>query len=170
MPSVEELEAALAELKAQKQHVVANSVPQQQTEDRYAVTTWAETEFDFKTPSGQLCRLKKVDIAELAEAGILDQVTRLPGVAAETVREAEGAPPVKAEELPSRETIRLTVDVVNVLLPLVVVAPRIWPIPEDGKRLPDRIYVDSVEIVDRIAIMNRVLGDLQKLDNFRPQS
>jgi hypothetical protein len=188
MPSVEELEAQLATARAQQeQRIIGNSVPEERKlprrEDgtlgdgsKYAVTAWGETEFDFRTPSGQLCRLKKADVAELAEKGILDQVTRLPGVTAGVIATAEGQPPQKADTMPDRETIKTVIDLVNILVPMVVVAPEICPLPEPmadgspGPREEGRIYVDSIEITDRIAIMTRVLGGLQKLDAFRVES
>jgi hypothetical protein len=173
MPSVEELKRQLAAAEAAEQQVVSNSTPQQSSTpvDRYVATSWGELEYDFTTPSGQLCRLKKLDLTELAEAGILDKVTRLPGVVGGVIAKAEGQPPQPEShpgEMPSRETIATVVDVVNILVPLVVVAPRIEPLPAEGEeRFPGRIYVDSIEIADRIAIMNRVLGTVARLDSFR---
>jgi hypothetical protein len=181
MPNVEELERQLAEARATQAAEAAASTQTNiqtfpnpaapETTSPYAVTSWGSPFFDFKTPSGQLCQLKKVDVAELAQAGILDQVSRLPGVAGELIAKAEGQPPTVEPVLPDKDTIAAVVDLMNVLIPLVVVQPKIWPLPEgDETRKPDRIYADSVEIADRIAIMNRVLGGLQKLDSFRIES
>jgi hypothetical protein len=191
--TIQELEAELVTLRQQdQQHVIGNSVlsPDEKEAklsraifpnevplvEKYAVTAWGETEFDFTTPSGQLCRLRKADVAELAEKGILDQVTRLPGVTAGVIATAEGQPPQKADAMPDRETIKTVINLVNVLVPMVVVAPEICPLPEPladgspGPREEGLIYVDSIEITDRIAIMTRVLGGLQKMDAFRVES
>ena len=175
MPSVEELKAQLAEAEEAERRTVSNSVPQTakaEQSDPYAVTSWGETEYDFITPSGQRCRLKKLDLAELAETGILDQVTRLPGVTADLVEKSSGQPPSAKpdDDMPDRETIKTVVELVNILVPLIVVKPQIFPIVEDEDRVPGRIYVDSIEITDRIAIMERALGGLVKLDSFRKQS
>ncbi len=175
MPSVEELERQLAEARAAEvKQIVSNSVPQHGESDPYAVTAWGQTEYDFVTPSGQRCRLRKLDPAELAEAGILDKVTRLPGVTAGLVEKSSGQPPAPEpdpEAMPDKETIRALVDLVNVLVPMVVVKPSVAPIPEnDEERVQGVVYVDSIEITDRIAIMERSLQGLAKLDSFRKQS
>lgn len=185
MPTVEELKSQLfeAEVAAKQAALVAaqtnlpGSAPApaqaEVPSDPYAPKVWLSNTFDFLTPSGQLCQLKKVDVAQLAEKGILDKLTRLPGIAAAQVAKAEGAPPEKAvdPELPDTETIKAVLEAVNVLVPLVVVQPHVWELPAEGEpRVPERIYVDSIEIGDRIAIMHRVLGGLQDLDKFRQQS
>jgi hypothetical protein len=185
MPSVEELERMLAEAKRTstqtniptfpnlQNDVVIFPSPSPQSEvaaNPYAATTWGSNEYDFKTPTGQLCRLKRLDVAELAKAGILDRVTRLPGLTAELVARSEGQPPA-AEVMPDKETIETVLEVLHVFLPIVVVQPQIWPLPADGEeRKPERIYVDSIDIVDQVAIMTRALQGLKALDSFRPES
>jgi len=176
MPSVEELEAALAKARAEEQLVqVSNSVPAERPQkpasdgqsDPYAAVSWGEDGYDFRTPGGQLCRLRDAPIEELAASGILNRVTRLPGLTDDLVRKAEGQPPEKVE-LPPTETITALVEVVNVLVPMVVLKPQIWTLPPEGEeRVEGRIYVDSIPLVDRIAIMERVLGGLVKWDKFR---
>jgi hypothetical protein len=175
MPSVEDLKRQLAEAEATQAAEAARStqyniptVKPAEEPDRYSVTSWGETEFDFRTPSGQLCRLKKLDLAELAAAGVLDRVSRLPGIAGALVAQSEGQPPAKEPEKIDADTIKTVVDMTNVIVPMVVVAPKIEPLPEEGEeRFKGLIYVDSIEITDRVAIMNRVLGGLAKLDSFR---
>jgi hypothetical protein len=49
-------------------------------ENKYAATTWGHsTEFDFETPSGQLCRMRRIDPTKLISMGILDQLDFLSG-------------------------------------------------------------------------------------------
>lgn len=139
--------------------------------DPYAPSVWGSDEFDFVAPSGQRCRLRRLQIEALVEAGILDKVSRLPGLAEELVEKAEGAPPAK--EIPSREQIRAVVEICNELLPLAVVRPTISRMPDpeaedpkDRERQPGRIYPDSVDIWDRVAIMERLLKGVKALDRF----
>lgn len=171
MPSVEELEKALAAARiAQDQQVIANSVPQAEraATDKYAATSWGGAEYDFTTPSGQLCRLRRLPLEELAKTGVLDRVTRLPGLTAELVTKAQGLPPSAEAELPPVEHIEAIGEVVNAIVPIVVVEPKVYAIPPEGEeRVNGLIYVDSIDFVDRVAIMNRVIGPLAKLDNFR---
>lgn len=179
MPSVEELEAALKEARAAEELVqVSNSVKSERAQkpasdgqsDPYTPVAWGEDGYDFRTPGGQLCRLRDAPIEELAASGILDRVTRLPGLTDELIKKAEGQPP-ESLDLPPAETISALVEVVNSLVPTVVVKPKIWQLPAEGEqREVGRIYVDSIPLVDRIAIMERTLGGLVKWDKFRHQS
>lgn len=175
MPGDRSIEELRAELAAAEE--AARSMPTQTNSpgsvpdpapasDPYAPTTWAVNEFDFVTPSGQRCRLRKLPIEELAKAGILDKMTRLPGFADQLVKKAEGAPPEPV--MPNDEQIRLVTELVDILTPLVVVQPQVWPLPPEGdQRVIGRVYVDTVEFMDRVAIMNRLVGTVQSLDNFR---
>ena len=185
MPTVEELQAQLDVLRAEQDpRVVANSAPAAPPEqaqeapsngpsDPYAPTAWGATEYDFITPLGQRCRLRTLPLERLAEAGILDKLTRLPGIAEELIAKAEGQPP-QPEQMPDAQTVETITEVVNKLIPIVVVAPVISEVPDpeaedpaDRERVAGRIYVDSIDLRDRIAIMNRAVGPLVKLDSFR---
>jgi hypothetical protein len=137
--------------------------------DKYAVTTWGESEYDFRVPSGQLCRMKKIQPQELAGTGLLDRITRLPGLAEEQVRKAEGQPPTPA--MPEAEQLKTMVSLLEELLPLVVVKPKLHPNPLNGEdKVPGRVYVSDVDLADQIAIMERAVGGVAKMDNFRQQS
>jgi hypothetical protein len=169
MPSVEELEVALAEARAKASQKVAVE-PVTADSDPYAPVVWGGAEYDYRTPSGQLCRLRRLPIEELAKKGILNQISRLPGLTAELVTKSQGLPPEK-QEMPTDEHISVITEVVNKLTPIVVVAPKVWPLPEDGEeRVDGRVYVDSIDFTDRVAIMHRVVGPLTGLDSFRDQS
>lgn len=44
----------------------------------YSLTSWtASTERDFKTPSGQMCRIKDLGLEEMSEVGLIDQMDTL---------------------------------------------------------------------------------------------
>lgn len=143
-------------------------------EVRPAAQVWGSTEFDFTCPSGALCRMRKLMPEAMVEAGILDKVATLPGVAAEVIEKAEGAPPKPAGpfgELPSKEDMRAIIEVLEVLVPMVVVEPRVYPNPPAGEeRVAGRIYTDSIELQDRIAIMERAVYGVKKLEPFRAGS
>lgn len=175
MPGDKSIQELRAELEAAEE--AARSMPTQTNlpgsvpdtapgTDPYAPTTWGSNEFDFTTPSGQRCRLRKLPIEDLAKAGILDRMTRLPGLADQLVKKAEGAPPEPV--MPNGDQIEIVTELVDILTPLVVVQPQVWPVPaEDEQRVTGRVYVDTVDFMDRVAIMNRVVGTVQSLDNFR---
>jgi hypothetical protein len=147
---------------------------------RYSPTSWGSSEFDFVTPSGQMCRLRKIPEIELLEAGILDKITRLPGLAQQLVDRASGIAPTPEMDLKviseNRETLEALLEIVDKLTVLAVIKPTIHAVPvadETGEikgRNPDWIYIDSVDLMDRIAIMNRSLAGLKAMDSFRNQS
>lgn len=142
----------------------------EQPSDPYAPTAWGSNEYDFTVPSGQLCRMRKLRPEELIKAGLLDKVSQLPAYAEELVQKAEGVQPQK-QSMPTAGELEQLVDILDKLLPLVVVRPKLWPAPaEDEPRVPGRVYVDDVELGDRIAIMERAMGGVAKYENFRQES
>lgn len=123
--------------------------------------------FDFTCPSGQTCRLRPLEPQELLEKGLLDQVTRLEGLAASLVDQAEGKPPA-AKRLPTREELTSVLDVLNLVIPLAVAEPTVLEIPETGQdRHPDGIYADDIDLEDRMAILEESLKGIKALDRFR---
>lgn len=133
---------------------------------------WAENakadgkeEFDFTAPSGQVCRLRKLTPEMLLPLGILDRVTRLEGLADNLVQQAEGQPPT-VSEMPSQEDFELLLETLNLLVPIAVAQPRIYA--NNDKDAPEgSIRVYHIELNDRVAIMERSLKGLAKLDRFR---
>lgn len=167
MQTVEELEQQLAEARANSTQTNVPTIP---TADPYAVTAWGQVEYDFQVPSGQLCRMRKLLPEELVKEGILDQLTRLPGLAQVEIDKAEGARPASLDQMPSGSDITALLDVLNKLIPLVVVQPKVYADSEGESREPGRVYVSDIELADRIAIMERATGGVQKFDAFREQS
>lgn len=121
---------------------------------------------DFVTPSGKLCRVRDMPVEKLAALGILDQLTRLPGITEGVVNKAEGMPPEKMRQ--GIEQLVTISEMLNRVVPLIVMKPTVWALPEEGEeRQPGRIYVDSISLPDRIAILNEAAGGVMKFDNFR---
>lgn len=137
--------------------------------DPYAPSVWGSNEYDFTCPSGQTCRMRKIPVEKIVSSGVLDKITRLPAVAQEQIDRAEGMPPKKvADAMPKPEEMEALLDTLNILLPMVVVKPEIYSAPEEGQeRVVGRIYVDSIELEDRIAIMERAVGGVRNLEAFR---
>lgn len=125
---------------------------------------------EFVAPSGQRCLLRKVGPETLLEAGILDQVTRLEGLADELVKSAEGAPPT-AKRVPTREEFGELLHVINTIVPLAVEQPRIYADGAFNERPDDEpedvIYVSDIDLADRVAIMEEALKGIRALDRFR---
>lgn len=138
---------------------------------RPAAEVWGSTEYDFECPSGAVCRMRKLTPETLVEHGILDKIATLPGYSAEVVERAEGAMPKPQDAMPSKEEVSTIVSVLEILVPLAVVEPRVFPKPAaDEERVQGRIYTDSIELMDRIAIMERAVQGVKRYENFRPGS
>lgn len=151
--------------------------PPQALAPRPAAEVWGSNEFDFVCPSGAQCRMRKLMPERMVEKGILDKVTTLPGIVAEVVEKAEGAPPKPKEDMPTSQELSAVLEVMEILIPLVVVTPEVFPVPttDDPNGTPEprvlgRIYTDSIEIQDRIAIMERAMQGVKVFEPFRAGS
>ena len=136
-------------------------------------SAWAQAKAsrgkDFTTPSGQVCKMQPLRPEMLLAEGILDKVTRLEGLADELVKRAEGTPPEK-QKMPSKEDFQELLDLVNTVVPLAVVEPKVY---RDDEELPpdapgDIIRVSDIDLEDRMAILNEALSGIKAFDNFRP--
>lgn len=150
--------------------VVAPPAPPSAPQAVPAAEVWGSNEFDFTCPSGATCRMRKLMPERLIEMGLLDKLTVLPGIAAEVVDKAEGAPPKKIGdvEIPDKHELGQMIELLNILVPMVVVVPEVHPVPTDGsERVVGNIYTDSIEMSDRVAIMERAVHGVKKLEPFR---
>jgi hypothetical protein len=146
---------------------------------RPAAEVWGSSEYDFVCPSGAQCRMRKLVPEKLLEHGILDKVSSLQGIVAEVVDKAEGMPPKAAVlgDMPSKKEFEAVIKVMEVLLPLVVVQPQVYAVPTSDdpavlppERIVGRIYTDSIELMDRIAILERAMSGVKMLEPFRSGS
>lgn len=120
---------------------------------------------DFTCPSGQTCKLRPLAPERLLEHGILDQVSRLEGIAASLVDTAEGAPP-SAQHMPTAEEFGALLKLINTVVPLAVVEPQVYA--DDASDAPDgAIRVSDIDLEDRMAILEKSLSGVKALDSFR---
>lgn len=121
----------------------------------------------FTCPSGQTCRLRPVSPDRLMLEGILDNVNHLEVLAQKLVGEAQGLPPEKATT-PTREDFAELLTVINKVVPMAIVEPKVYPDPEDGEAFEDGIlYISDIDLDDRMAIMAEALKGIRALDRFR---
>ncbi len=123
--------------------------------------------YDLELPSGRKCFMRDLGVKDVARAGILNQVTRLEGLADKLVRVGNGEPPKPEHELGEKDMIEMT-ELIEKIIPMAVIKPTISPMPAEGEsKVVGKIYPDSISLGDQIAILNRSLGELAKYDSFR---
>lgn len=166
------------------------------TTDPYVVTSWGSNEFDFTCPSGQTCRMRKIDPIQLVAEGLLGKLDFLTSIvlgehlpnarmsAAEKAKAAkakvgtaEMSQEAKDAAARAQAFQELTSDpkkfhdfsrIMDQMLLKAVVLPEIHDVPSDDQaRVSGRIYVDSVDFNDKVAIFNRCLKGVTDLEQFR---
>ena len=97
-----------------------------ETEDRYAPTAWGALDEEMQVPSGQLCRVRKLDFTDVMASGLLDRLNTLQGVVDKGIRKAEGQPPVDPMKMmKDRRTAIQFAELLNQVTCLCVTAPKV---------------------------------------------
>lgn len=150
--------------------------------DPYAPTAWGQpTEQDFTCPSGQLCRVRRVDIMDLLGGGLLnnlDFVTKI--VQDEHIPNANPGPKaaeenaVRALAASGPEQMAEFKKSIDSVVLRVVVKPSLWPVPDEGEpRVDGCVYVDSVAFTDKVQIFNWAVSggkNATEIQQFRPEA
>lgn len=152
-------------------------MPKSKKSGKYAATTWGgEILVDLECPSGQLCQVRRLGANGLMRAGLLDSLDSLTGLV-----QTEHIDRVKRGESTEVDTEAVKALVANkdkleeafLLADKVVIAcvaqPELTPVPEDpdAPRDPELVYVDAVDLVDKMFIFQFVMGGSQDLQQFR---
>lgn len=149
-----------------------------QPEEAYAPSAWAQSKvgstFDLRVPSGQLCKIQQLSLQDVIFKGLADSLDLVTSTINDLHVSGKKGKPTKADvekaglKLLSgkdRDKIFKTID--DVVL-LSVVAPVISPLPgEDEKRDPDKIYIDMVQLDDKMYIFKIVMADIEEAATFR---
>lgn len=121
----------------------------------------------FTCPSGQTCRLRPLSPDRLMLEGILDNVNHLEVLSQKLASDAQGMPPEK-QTMPSREDFAELLMVINKVVPLAVVEPKVHPDPAEGEPFEDGLlYASDIDLDDRMAIMAEALKGIRALERFR---
>jgi hypothetical protein len=140
-----------------------------ETTDRYAPTKWGAYDQELVVPSGQMCRVRKLDFPDVMAAGLMDKLNTLQGVVDKNIRKGEGQPPADPlKMLKDRRTSLQMAELLNQIVVLCVTAPTVVMPPEPGEeRVDGVIYADSVGMMDKMEIFQFAMGDLTSLESFR---
>jgi len=155
---------------------------------------WKQRYTDLELPSGELCQVKRPGVQGLIEAGVLQSLDTLTSIVqAEVIPQAQGKPQIKAEAvLDDPEKFTKMMETVDKIVCFVVVQPTVLPdrvtqemiddedLPFDtddldrklaeDERDEDAIYTDYIDAMDKMFIMNFVVGGSADLATFRAES
>lgn len=143
--------------------------------DPYAPTTWGQVDTEYVVSSGQKCRIKNLDLRDVIAAGLLDRLNTLQGVVDKSVKKGEGKPPTDPMRMLSDKRTGIQfADLVDEITCMVVTQPPVHMVPdpkakaiEARERIPGVVYVDTINLSDKIDIFNHALGGLRQLEPFR---
>lgn len=149
----------------------------------YEATTWGKNKGKTKghpitVPSGQTCLVKRPGVEGLIELGLLDKVDSLTGLVDQKhIKRVKGEKTVDVDTLAKdKESLMMVLKTVNEIVVHVVLEPQVLPVPvagEDGtipERDNDAVYVDDVDLEDKMFIFQYAIGGSKDLEKFRQQS
>jgi hypothetical protein len=131
-----------------------------------------------------VCLVRRPGPQGLIRLGLLDNLDQLTSLVSKKIDELGGkvksSNEVDAETVKAlaanKEQLQAAMDLVDKVVCGVVVEPRVYLVPvEDDKgvtppREPDRLYVDEVDLEDKVFILNFAVGGSSDFTSFREQS
>lgn len=141
-------------------------------------SAWGGSIFeDFQLPSGDTCQLRKIDIMEFLENGILQETDGLGTIVQGHIKKATTIPGKKPsadeigmEVLKDRKSMGKTKDMIYMVCVAAVAQPKIHMMPDDdADRDDEKIYVDTVPFADRMAIFSHVMSQINSLKSDSAQ-
>lgn len=158
-------------------------MPPTNEETQYGVGWGGPAVQDLPVPSGAICLVKRPDPMIFVEAGALDEVDVLTSFVQEkhVTRVKNGKRVKVVEEAPAddKELMKLMSDpetraklkdLMDRVTCTVVVRPQVFPNVDLEDRIEGRVYVDTIDFVDKAAILKYAVGDPKALERFRQQN
>ena len=154
----------------------AQTIPQpaQDPTSKYAPDAWASGGIggmeDLRVPSGQLCLVRRPGMEGLMKSGVLHNVDSLSQIVNEKhLKGAKGKGEIDmASLMEDKEGLDEVMTVIDKVICHCVVKPEIHRPPNDVTlRQTGVIYADMVDLVDKMAIFNFVVGGTRDMESFR---
>jgi len=127
----------------------------------------------IRVPSGNVALVKRAGLQVFLAQGII------PNSLMEFVTKSlKGNYKPKVEDLDlSPDTMRDMMSLVDAVTVQSCIEPRVWPIPQDVKgngmqseyRDQDKLYVDEVDVEDKMFIFNYAVGGTADVESFRKE-
>lgn len=159
------------------------------SDNKYILTGWGRQVFeDLECPSGQLCQVRKPGVEKLISAGILDSADTLSTLVNQKhIQRVKGkAPEVDgAALLKDPRNMMNILNLVNKAVVHMVIQPTVLPITvlekdsngneverplrdnEREEEINGRVYVDSIDMIDRMFIFQYATGGSLNVEQFR---
>lgn len=158
-------------------------MPPTNSEVEYGVGWGGSPVEDLTVPSGVVCLVKKPDPMILVEAGVQDEVdiltsfvqekhvTRVKGgKRVKVVEEAPASDAELAKLMTNPETRGKLKELMDRIALAIVVKPQLFPNVDLEERVEGRVYLDTIDFLDKAAIMKHAVGDAKALERFRNQN
>ena len=146
-------------------------------------TTWKSAAekrqgYDFRVGSGQLCRIRSTDLQQLILDGVIDDVDAVTKLVASDIMQKKAVAPTgkNATAAAIKQSIeflhsddgRTAIELMNTILPHVIIAPVVLPDPADPEdRDSEAIYISDIDVNDRAEIFAEVMKGVEKAATFR---
>ena len=125
-----------------------------------------------------VCLVRRPGPQGLVKMGVLDSLDSLTSLVASKITGIEKGTP---DAMPDKETMAAlannkqqlaeALDLIDRIVIGVVVQPKVSPIPAEGEeRDEDALYIDEVDLEDRVFIMNFAVGGSSDWTSFRERS
>lgn len=125
-------------------------------------------------PSGHYIVLKNTSMAGFLQGGNIPNGLMKIVQTAIAQQKGEGGPSVDEEVaglMSDPEKLTEVFETVDAFVCAVAVEPRVHPKPEDEDDRDDELlYVDELELEDKMFIFSRAMGSTEKLEQFREES
>lgn len=119
-------------------------------------------------PSGKVCLAFNPGMEVFVEQGIIPNAL-LPLVM-KAVEEGKGMDPkAVSEAAKDPELLAQTLEMCNAITVRCVIQPVVHPIPKAAERSAKKLYVDEVDLDDRMFLMQWVVGGTSNLGKFRDE-
>lgn len=158
-------------------------------------SSWKKPLIDLDLPSGERCQVKRPGVQGLIKAGVLHSLDTLTSIVQnETIPKAEGKPSTNVEAIVNDPAkFNKMMETVDKIVCHVVTQPKVLsnlrPVLDENKqpktdidgdplfedipeedRDPDAVYVDYIDSIDKMFIMNFAVGGSADLAEFRAQT
>lgn len=162
--------------------------------NQYSPTAWGVQFLDLTCPSGQLCQVRWAGVQHLIAAGVIENVDtitamvdqkHLKRVAGKARTDAEKAGQLMPDGsvidtgsmMKDPAQVGRVFELIDKVVMHMVVQPAIIPVPDDptGRLAPDailsqsRVYIDMIDLADKMFIFQYAVGGGTDLDQFRKQ-